>query len=372
MEERPDIFNISTAGIFDSSTKIKSNDDFVREISPVIQSILRTRFPGSAPRQRIKVYRDRLNFACPICGDSTTSDYKKRGNILLDGNFAYTYKCHNCGAFMPLQRFFNRFKQSVSLDTIDYIATHSSDRHTDNGSRQAAVNMLFDTEEIDKWAIDREDLKSKCGLSECNMSNYGNYYLKSRRQFLFDKFLYQPKYNLLFVLNTTASGKIIGFQVKHLEKGYSGPKYKTYKLSLIYDMFFSTKIRIPEEIEALSMIFNILTIDYNRPMIAVEGPMDSFLLKNAVAMCGANKHMPVDLDFLYMFDDDNTGRKNSLKYLNEGKKVFMWSKLKKDMMLPARKKWDVNDLMLYCYEKNIRMPDIYSYFTNDEFDLLEI
>ena len=75
--------------------------------------------------------------------------------------------------------------------------------------------------------------------------------------------------------------------------------------------------------------------------------MDAFLLPNAVATAGANKHLPVELPFWYMYDSDKTGITHALEKLNEGRKVFLWGKLKTDLGLPNRDKWDVNDVVLW-------------------------
>ena len=369
MNNSANIFNLSS-NLFSDSSVLKSKDDFVREVTPLIEDILKRRFPNIPAKQRIKVYPDRLNFACPVCGDSTTSVYKKRGNIILDGKFAYKYKCHNCGVFMNLTSLLKRFNESMNLNMIDYISANSS--HYDNILADSSTNMIFDTEEIDRYAIDKELLKSRCSLLDCTQTHQGSNYLKSRLQYSFEKFLYQPKYNLLFVLNLTKTGKILGMQVRNLNKNYSGPKYKTYNLSNIYKILLKTEINVPDEMNVLSMIFNILLINYSKPVIAVEGPMDSFLLKNCIALCGANKRAPIELDFKYLFDDDDTGRKNAMKQLEEGHDVFLWSKFKKDIGLPQRKKWDINDVYLYCRENNLKIPNIYDYFSSDTFDILEI
>ena len=100
--------------------------------------------------------------------------------------------------------------------------------------------------------------------------------------------------------------------------------------------------------------------------------MDSFLVTNAVALCGAGHNMPFDLRFRYLFDDDETGRKHSIEKLEEGYEVFMWERLKKDLDLPQREKWDINDVILWCNANKKQLPNLSKYFSNDQFDLLDI
>ena len=59
-------------------------------IFPKIQAILDRNHSQRAKREIKKFPSDsnpeRLNFACPICGDSQKSDYKKRGNLYFAGS----------------------------------------------------------------------------------------------------------------------------------------------------------------------------------------------------------------------------------------------------------------------------------------------
>lgn len=366
-----DIFSnkiLSQADGFDSSL---SKDELIEEIMSKLQEILVKRFPNNPQRQKIKVYPDRINFAAPCCGDSATNNLKKRGNIILSGPFQMTYKCHNCGRSMPIYTFFKQFGQTLSLGSIDYITSHKPDASVSNIA-DSSSNYLYDTTLIDSLAIDREQFKSLYQLEECNIPNAAYYYLINRKQYNFKQFLYQPKYQLLFLLNLTASGKIFGLQIAHLNKGYNGPKYKTYKLSRIYTELLKTPKEIPEEIDFLSMIFNILTINYNVPVTIVEGPMDSFLIRNCIATCGAGKHIKFDFKYRYLFDDDKTGRKHALEKLADGYEVFMWDRFKSDLGLPNRLKWDMNDVVIYCSDNNIKIPRLDNYFSNDNLDSLSI
>ena len=96
---------------------------------------------------------------------------------------------------------------------------------------------------------------------------------------------------------------------------------------------------IREDIDTLSMFFNVLLVDYNNPIIVLEGPMDSFLIKNSIATCGAGKNIPLELNFYYMYDSDTTGNKKSMEKLNNDHYVFLWDKFKKDIGLPNKNKF---------------------------------
>lgn len=360
-----DIFNI------DSSI---SKEELIDEIIPKLQQILIERFPNTPQKQKIKIYSDRISFAAPCCGDSMKDYSKKRGNIILEGKFQNSYKCHNCGTYMSLTNFFNKYNHPLSISGLSYVSSHKPNTQS-SVSSDSSLNYLFDLQLIEQYSISKQYLKEKLNLEECSdiEKNTAYYYLINRKQFNFSKFLYSRADNLLFVLNLTPNDKVIGIQTRSLDKFYKGnSKYKTFNLSNIYKLLLKEEKEVPEEINKLSMLFNSLIVNYNSPVTIVEGPMDSFLVKNCIALCGAGKHIGFDLNYRYLFDDDDTGRKHAIEMLNQGSQVFLWDKLKKEYNLPKREKWDINDLVIYCSNNNIKFPNLDKYFSNDSFDLLDI
>lgn len=366
--------NIFDTSVLDSTTTNPlTKDELVAELVPKLQEILDRNFPDAPQKRKIKIFKDRISFAAPCCGDSAKDMNKKRGNLILEGRYRNMYKCHNCGTCMSMYNFFKKFGQGLSLRAIDYVITNKPAEFDSSYESSCNIDMLYDTEIVDKYTIDREYFKAKCHLEECNVPNAGHMYLVNRRQYDFSKFLYHPGKNLLFVMNLTNTGKIIGVQVRNLNKYIpGGSKYKTYKLSKIYSLFLHEERDIPDEVENLSMTFNIFQINYTYPVTVVEGPMDSFLIKNCIALCGAGHHLKVDMEFRYLFDDDATGRRHAIEKLNQGYQVFMWSKLKKDLNMPKRQKWDINDLVIWAYDSQVRIPNISNYYTSDKLDLLYI
>lgn len=360
-------------GIFDtsiiSSEKTLSRDDLVKELVSKLEVILKKEFPGNPARQKVKIHRDRISFAAPCCGDSATDDRKKRGNIILEGRFKNMYKCHNCGVSMSLNNFFKKYGQSLSLEAISYV---SDNQYSSARNASTFANSVYDTEEVEKYAINKEWFKSVFGLTDCTIGTKAYNYLMGRRQYSFDKFLYSPSHELLFILNLTAKGSIIGMQVRHLDESYKGPKYKTYSLSKIYETFLKNNTEIPEEIDELSMIFNILCVDVTRPVTVLEGPMDSFLINNSIALCGGGKKVTFPFLCRYMFDSDKDGRKHALEYMEAGYEVFLWERYKRDNGVPDKKKWDVNDLYVWAAKNNVKLSRLDNYFSDDTLDMIDV
>lgn len=363
-------------GIFDTSSISTgshiSKDDLVKEMLAKLDIILKKEFPNNPQRQRVKVHKDRLSFAAPCCGDSATDNSKKRGNIILEGKFKNMYKCHNCGVCMSAYNFFRKYGQNLSLDAIDYITDNTAIDSSQRESTNAFNETIYNVKSIESYALDREWFKQTFQLQECMAGTKAYVYLMSRRQFSLNKFLYNSQHELLFVLNLTPEGRILGMQVRHLADNYQGPKYKTYSLSKIYQIFLKSSSAIPDEVDKISMIFNLLCVDYARDVTVTEGPMDSFLIPNAIALCGAGKHVTFPFKCRYLFDSDKEGRRHAIEYMEGGNEVFLWEKYKRDNHMPDRHKWDINDAFIWAAKNNVKLCGLDGYFSDDTLDIMDI
>lgn len=281
---------------------------------------------------------------------------------------------------MSVSEFLKKYyHKHIPLSMLDYISNNKPSIDSSVEKNISTSVEIYNQENIDKYAIPRETFKQLLGLVEVDGStwNFGHEYLKERCQNDYSKFLYSQKGNKLYLLNLTRSGKIFGVQIRPLSKNSNEPKYKTYNLTNVYNMLLNKHLKlnveIPEEIDNLSMIFNSLTIDYGKQIIVVEGPMDAFLLKNAIATCGASKEVPFVGDFKYMYDDDQAGRAHTLEKIKVGKTVFLWDKFEKENNIPNAKKWDVNDIIKYSKLKNTKFNFYKSeYWSNDLYDIISI
>jgi hypothetical protein len=290
------------------------------------------------------------------------SSYKKRGNFILEGKHRNYYKCFNCGIFKRTDLFFKDFKVDLQLDIINYISENLGNFSTSSSSKYD-ISLLLDVDALEGYAIDRRELKDRFRLIEAKESPSWSW-LTKRLQYVPERFLYSPSKNYILILNLTPSGKIIGAQ-KRLFKGY--PKYITFSASKLWELL--EKGEVPDEVDIVSQLFGILQIDFNKPVTIFEGPFDSFLFKNSVGNAGANKGFPLDIPRRYWYDDDKTGKDRAIETVQNGKPVFLWDRLKRDLNLPYRKKWGLNDLMIWLKENNMRTPLFDNYFSNDPLDI---
>jgi predicted RNA-binding Zn-ribbon protein involved in translation (DUF1610 family) len=350
--------------------KTLSFEEYKDKLVTLLKPILQKEFNNDYVKQQIRVFSDRINFACPYCGDSVKRSSKKRGNFILKGKHRGYYKCFNCGEFHKIDYFFSDFRTTLDLDVINYISSNLGDW---SSSSEASYDMsiLLDVDVINKYAIDREELKKCFGLIEVK-DNTINKWLKNRLQFEDIKFLYSPLKNYLLILNLTPSGKVLGAQ-KRMFSG--GDKYLTYKLSKLYEEMKKPLEISPEQLDylnSLSMMFNICLVNFKRPVTLFEGPLDSFLYKNSIANTGANKELNIDVPVQYWYDSDETGTNKSIEKLNNNETVFLWSKLVTDLQMPYRKKWDLNDALIWIRKNNINVPKFNDYFSNDPLDIIDI
>ncbi len=356
-------------------TQNYTDKSFLDEITQKTQDILSRTFPESAQKQQIKRDATGLNIACPYCHDSATNSWKKRGHIMFSGKFSGYYKCFNCGAFTPIPKFFNDFKTDLSLSGIKYVEDHKENIEAFQQTSSEITADIFQKTIALRWALDRDKFRDYFHLCDISSSYYCKEaydYLVGRCQYKFKNFLYNPKARLLYILNMVES-KIIGFQLRSIDKHTKKDRrFLTYNLERIYKNLLNQTCEIPQDLNTVSTVFDIYNINVYKPIIVTEGPMDSFLLPNAVASAGANKTLTVELPFWYMYDSDKTGMSHALKKLNERKKVFLWGKLKKDLNLPKRDKWDVNDVVLYCtqtYGRDFQI-DWLKYFSDNPLDMM--
>jgi len=344
--------------------KSLSREEYVNRVVTLLKPILQKTFPNDFEKQQIKIHRDRINFACPICMDSMQSSHKKRGNIILTGKHSGFYKCFNCDVFLRADHFFKDFKIDLELDVINYISDNLGNFTTP--SRGYDISLLMDIETIEKYAIDRSKLKNNFNLIEVKESSIWPW-LKKRLQYTTDKFLFNPSENYLLILNLTPSGKIIGSQ-KRLFKGFN--KYLTFSASKLHELI--DKEEVPEEVDIISQIFGILQINLSLPIILLEGPFDSFLINNSIANAGANKQFNIELPVKYLYDKDKTGVKKSIEHINKGDDVFLWEKFLNNLDAPYRKKWDINDIFVWAKNNNKKIPNILNYFSKDPLDIIDI
>lgn len=371
--------------IFDtSSIQIKpiSDSDFKLELEDKVSDILKTAFKNEPIKQNVHRESAGYNFACPFCGDSATDPKKKRGHIILKGKWSGHYKCFNCGKFMKIPEFFKAFKTPLTLSALTYAHNQTNYIYNYSVNTDEVTSDILNKENILKYTVPLDVFSEKLGLIKINKNERICYpahlYLLSRCQYNYDNFLYDPAGRYIVILNLI-NDNVLGCQIRDIT-GKKDIRYKTLTLSSIHKNILKDDVEVPENIDSLSTIFNIFNVNIYKPVLVTEGPFDAFLLPNCIATSGANKTIPINLPFYYVYDSDKTGNEHALEKLKEGYNVFMWSKLKQDLKLPEHNpysnnkfKWDINDVIIWCRDNNYKQQIYWSkYFSNDKLDGLDI
>ncbi len=346
------------------------NDSEINEIITDVEEILDNTFTETQKKKVLR-YPDRLNFACPYCGDSDNV-MKKRGNIYLTD---LNYHCFNCGKHTDFFAFTKDFDIRLSMDTIE---TLSAARTKKRGKNKASFNLVL-FNEMDELSLTRKEILRAFRLIEIPNQGKIHDYLKSRCLLKNkDKFMYNSYRDELYVLNLSGNGNIIGFQIRSFDP--DKVKYRTYNISKIYERLGRTiDEKFTPDLDLLNQIsitFNLMTVSLLDTLYVFEGGIDSFFLPNSIGMCGVDRHMDLVEDLpntRYFFDNDKAGYKKTFEKLRNGKSVFLWNKFLIDNGFDDKIK-DLNELIIYLVRNRTPFDfnKIGDWFSDDELDVMQI
>ena len=372
-----------------------SENTLLDNIEEKVQRILDSKFKkDSFYKRQIDHFSDRINFACPFCGDSLRDPRKKRFNIYLN---SLSCHCFNCNHHSGINSFLKQFDEELSSE--DKIQVHEIQQSAKKFERRLSNKQSsFAFQLLDKLAIPKKIMFNVLNLTTPYKSQECSDYLNSRniniKQWKY--FAYNEKTKELYILNINSNDRIIGMQIRQLDPNSRKSRYLTRSLSKIYSEMFKKDIsvliekllksmdngdkyimeedgieNIQANLDRLSGLFNVMNVDMNIPITIVEGPIDSLSLQNSIALQGATKLNDYfdDMKMVrFLFDNDKTGKEHSLKKLKSNKKTFLWGMYLKKMNIKNKVK-DINDLT----KLNLFDKEVYeSCFSDDEFDVLFI
>lgn len=348
-------------------------------------------------RRQIKDYPERLNICCPICGDSEKVASKKRGNLYLKN---MQYVCFNesgCNrSFLKLLSTFNiNIDLQKKMDIYNYIDTNIKwDKKEDNFVIEK-LDKLIDIDFLTEFLNTHTETQfSKFGPVKTNSAVYQ--YLKYER--LIDNFenIYEAEFAIttrwkekVLVLLNKSGKKVLGMQIRNLKSG-DKRLFKIFNFEKLHNLVHSEDPL--DEIEAISYnkisnFYNILNVNWDKPVTIFEGYLDSIFYPNSIGAIGLNSInemeflMSDDLDLQFFFDQDSVGIKKSITMLDKGHKVFLWQKLVEKLISNKSDKYEAKKFALKIKDLNklaqeMKNADPYNklkltkYFSNDIFDKL--
>ena len=300
--------------------------------------------------QQFKKKGDNLwNFRCPYCGDSQKSRTKARGFVFRKKNDLF-FKCHNCGVGASLG---NLVKTVDSKTYKDYIFERYKKGVETRSSPQP--EFKFNAPVFRKKGI-LEGLQSIKNLPDDHparqiverrklpLESFSDLYL-CESFFKFTNSIIKGKFPSLdgdhprlLIPFRDESGEVFAYQGRAF--GNEQPKYITIKID-----------------EERDKIFGLDKVDKSKPILVVEGPLDSLFLDNCIAVAGADfSNIKGDLTVIY----DNEPRNKEInkqieKTIDQGKSVCLWP----DHM----KEKDINDMIIAGYSKK----EVQEIITNNTF-----
>ena len=254
-----------------------------------------------------------FNFRCPICGDSQKHKNKARGyfyQVKTNTNF----KCHNCGASSSFNNFLKRIDPTLHKQ---YTMEKFKEGHTGRNFvveepklefKKPVFRKKLDLPRADEVSIAKEYLeKRKLDPSKFYFAYKFKEWTNTQKQ-TFDT-IGRDESRIIIPLHDTEKN-LIGFQGRSL--GPNSVKYITVMLN-----------------EEAPKIYGLDTIKTEKPIYIVEGPFDSSLIENSVAMCGSD----IDIrtfgwsDYIWVFDNEPRNREivNRIsKTIDRGDKIVIW------------------------------------------------
>jgi len=350
---------------------------------------------------RLKDFPDRLQFSCPICGDSQKSPGQKLRGVLYKKNMQFI--CFNesgCNrSFLNLLKTFNvEIDLQKKMDIYNYIDTNIHFSKNEDTFILQKLDKLIDIDFLTEFLNNHPETQfSNFSPIKINSAQYQ--YLKYDRLINnFDDiyqadFIITPKWTEKVIVMLNKSGKkVLGLQTRNLKPG-DKRIFKIFNFEKLYNMVHPDDPL--DESEAISYnkisnFFNILNVNWDKPVTVFEGYLDSIFMNinsenNSIGAIGLNSIddmsflMSEDLNIQFFFDQDNIGVRKSVSMIEKGHKVFLWQKLIEDLIKNKIDKYKAKNYLLKIKDLNKLVQEINNleifkkinlqkYFSNDIFD----
>src|SRR5574344_586726 len=312
----------------------------IEYIKNIIQTILNKEFQKNPSKRVIIEHNDRLNFACPYCGDSAKNNVAKRGNLYLNRLF---YVCFNCDKKTSFSKMCKDFDIVIDpdkkIEMNDYIDNNI--RYTDyaddflNAKTVNLINLDRLTKTLNNGSTNITEFKPVV----FNSIVY-NYLISRGIPQKYHTNIYQAKYWIgnnyqwvICILNRRGDN-VLGMQIRNI--GYSKNRmFKIYNYETLMKMVSPKKLEEMDEIEIivfnkLSYFFNIMNINIEKKITIFEGYLDSLFYPNSIGVVGINSDFKFlednNLDIQYLFDNDVAEYKKSEEKIRHGYPIFLWKK----------------------------------------------
>ena len=283
----------------------------------------------SSRLQKFKRVKPNLyNFRCPLCGDSQKHKNKARG-YFYQVKTNTNYKCHNCGASLSFNNFLKQIDTTLHKQ---YVMEKFKEGHA--GGR----NFVVDEPKFD---FKKPVFRKKLDLPRASEVPIAKEYLE-RRKLDPSKFFFTNKFK-----EWTNIHKKTFDNITRDESRIVIPLYDD-KNNLIG---FQGRSLVPNSVKYITVMINeeapkiygLDKVKTEKPIYILEGPFDSTLVENSVAMCGSDLDVRTFgwCNYIWVFDNEPRNREiveRINKTIGRGDQVVIW---------PSNiEEKDVNDMKL--------------------------
>lgn len=305
-----------------------------------------------------KVRRNVWHCRCPICGDSKKNTFKKRFYIFMH-EAKYSVKCHNCGYTNSFSRFleaqFPELYREYLIEKLPSRTTLKPDRFK---HIKEIVPKMVNCKGFDYSCAKRFD--------ELPLEHPARRYVENRK-IPIDMVFYAENFSQ-FLQDLKLDKYMLTYQ-RSKEPRMIIPFYRKDGLSTVFQArAFSPKealryITIKED-DGESKIYGMERLDLEKPVWCSEGPLDSLMIPNCIAMSGIATKLPKGIDeFRFIFDNEPRQRdviKNMRKRLRQGHKVVIFPERiqYKDLNDMAVKGGMSQDRIIEVLENNLYSKDV--------------
>lgn len=282
-----------------------------------------------------------FNCRCPICGDSQTKKNKARGYFYPIKN-SLQYKCHNCSASMLFSTF---LKQNDSNQYAEYVLETFGERPKRSN---AAVKLEYSKPM--EQLVERNDLslldQLLPKLNELPDDNEAVVFCRKRMipESAFDYLYFVDDVRKIEQLSTKYTDKLKTSEPRLVLPFYdhtlqlSGVTCRALRGEALRYLTIKVKDNVP-------LIFGMDRINMKKPVLVVEGPIDSLFLPNCIAVGGTafGKVHELGLPDVTIIFDNQPRNKELVKLMNTvieaNAKVVIWPQRYEEFK-------DVNDMVL--------------------------
>lgn len=286
-----------------------------------------------------QINRNLFNFSCPLCGDSKSVKTKARGYLYSNPEEDFLrYKCHNCSASMYFRTFLKLIDPTLYkkyiVESMKADGVYKEYKEREENKKEHDLDIFRAKKTILHTNVDSK-LEGLFRLDKLSPEHSCSKYVASRQiPKLMYPFLYYTDdfagyINKLIPNKIRSKAKEARLIIPYFDK--DGKVYALQGRSL--NPFCSLRYITVKFDESYPKIYGIDRVDTQKPILCVEGPIDSMFLPNCLAVSGSSYNS----DFLQKVKHNITIVPDNERYNKEvvhsletaiesGYKVCLWRK----------------------------------------------